>query len=651
MKKIMLAVGHKSFEEKLIQLLKDRYGFTGVAPYREAIVSEAIKSKPDIIVIRENLDGLANMTDIIYSLREEVPGARIIFIALDRPIGDEFLATLVSYGVYDLMVGTNIKLTALIGLIDKPNTFSDVSVYATKVTVDEKGNKKVFDTKIIQAPAPAQSENKNTRVLPILPAPLKKQQPVVQTIDEEIPLTFIQDKRLDDMPGELRIRDNNKPNKNIQYDDKFYAPNDYLTKTSRPIKMQPAPALREEPIIKAPIVTPLEGSDEVEFDFVIVDEQGNAIEPTVSKPIIPVVEEPTPVQIPEPVVEVKPLQEVKPVEPPVVEVEEIKPLVIELPKPVHVEPKPVVVESITPEPIKPEPVKSTPRVEEEDDLLSINLPYPQPKPVVLPKPESKPIESPKVQPVVNREEVKKAEPVKPVVVEAPVPVVVAETITSIKKNKFMRGNPVDETVNTLLFVRSEAYGENHSALNVAIKLAKDEHSVLFVECSKESSFNYVKESLSLLKTHFAAKKMCEDFTFEDLLIELRTNPVEYLVVDAHIEDEVGAFYLLNAKRFLLMKQNKPWAQHVLGQSGNISRYAKFAVLVIEEYTEAGISPKVLMNDYRPFGVLKIKDKKETNFFAINAKMPAMLTKKNTDSLEAYRDLMSYIYGKEEEPNE
>lgn len=621
MKKIMLAIGHKKFEEILIKQLKDKYDFTGIAPYREAIVSEAMRSTPDIIVIRENLEGLTNMTDIIYSLREKVPTARIVFIALERPAGDEFLATLVAYGVYDLLVGTNIKISELANLINTPNTFGDVSLYATKVTVDEKGNKKVFDTKIIQAPVgtPVESQPRPSRIIPTLPMPSKKREQVAPVIDEEIPLTFIKDNRLDEAPGELRTHEDVKSSKNIKFDEKFYAPDDYLTKTSKPIKLQAHTDFKEEPAPKAS--APVSAPKEAEFDFEIVDEFGN-----------PINDQPVLIEAPKPVIELTPAQNPEPTPQPEPVIEEPK---------VEVE----ILESVAPAPVADivyvaelpgpmlkidEMIGLVEKKIEEDDLLSFKKP----------------------QEVV---EIAKSTPLNPIEAE-PEPIPEKESspiqeteVPFVRKNKYLNGYPLGANTETLLFVRTEEFAENHTSLNIAIKLAKDEKKVLYVECAKEGNLDCFAPALSILKSHLTVRKM-ELSTVLEILAYAKSNSVDYIVIDSYMGDNLNALLMLNAKRFILVKQNKPRIRHLFAEGSSLATMAKFAMLLIEEYTEFGISPKVLMNDYQPFGVMKVKDKKETNFYAINAKMPAMLSRKNVDTLEAYRDVMNYIYGTEDVAN-
>lgn len=636
MKKIMLAVGHKLFEEELIKKLKDQYSFTGIATYREAILGEAVRHNPDIIVIRENLAGSSNISDIVYSLREKVPSARIILISTDRQAGDEFLATLVAYGVYDIIVGTKINLSSLVDLIKKPNTFSDISMYAAKVSVDEKGNKKVFETKIIQAPTPAPvpAEPQQAKsVKPILaPPPQPKKKEMAPVIDEDIPLPFgVEPPRI----GELKIQDNNKGNLDIKYDDTFYSPDDYLTRTSKPVKIHGGVDFKEEksiPTPKAVIVQPVVE----EFDFEIVDENGNPIQPNPA----PVVENPKASSDVKPFIDDK-LDDLLSFEPA----------------------KPVVKEEVFFEPEIP----VIPEIPKEDKVVEFEHP-------IVEKTESKILEQP-VNPHVEEPTEKPTEravekPVeKPVVNETKKPIAdklfrpqesrevqkpfvkleeaTSETLKS-KRNKWFNAHPVDVNTKTLLFVRVEQYAENHSALNVAIRLAKDNHSTLFVSSSEKSSLDYFTDSLTGSLNSLTVKKLSPEFTMIDVLSYIKANPVAYIVVDSYIGDDWKDWLLMSTHRFMLMKQNKPWVQSVLRVDPKLSYYAKFFVLTLEEYTEFGISPKVLMNDCRPLGVIKIKDKKEGNFYALNAKMPMMMSKKNEETIEAYRELINYIYEKGDE---
>ena len=106
MYKIYLAVGHRELEmflknnkTAIEKKMKTPVKFVGETVYREGIIQGVSSYKPDVILIREGLQGNANLTEIIYKIKVNFPQTRIIFIAGDREVGDELLATLVQYGI------------------------------------------------------------------------------------------------------------------------------------------------------------------------------------------------------------------------------------------------------------------------------------------------------------------------------------------------------------------------------------------------------------------------------------------------------------------------------------------------------------------------------------------------------------------------
>lgn len=146
--RIYLAIGMKGMEDFLKQRLKNEYLFVGEAIYREQVVKNAIPAKPDIIILRETLNGSKNILDIVYELRLQLPDTRIIFLASDRKPGDPLLAELVSNGVYDFLTGNQISAPDLIHLIREPNKFSDVAMYRPKVRVNEDSNEVLYDAPV-----------------------------------------------------------------------------------------------------------------------------------------------------------------------------------------------------------------------------------------------------------------------------------------------------------------------------------------------------------------------------------------------------------------------------------------------------------------------------------------------------------------------
>lgn len=179
MYKIFLAVGHRDLENFLKgnknaieKKLHNSVKFVGETVYREGILQGVADYRPDVILIREGLQGNANLTDIIYKLKVNFSDTRIIFIAGDREVGDALLATLVQLGIYDLIIGSKVNAIDMLKKIVAPNTFSDVAHLMPKLTVDENTNEKMFEAPDL---TPVNQNNRfNTPQEPVVQEPVVK---------------------------------------------------------------------------------------------------------------------------------------------------------------------------------------------------------------------------------------------------------------------------------------------------------------------------------------------------------------------------------------------------------------------------------------------------------------------------------------------
>ena len=82
---------------------------------------------------------------IIYQIRTSYPNLRIIFLAGNRVVGDELLANLVNYGVYDILYGESIPANKIVSLIRVGNKYSDVKHLQPVPLLDEDRNKMLFE--------------------------------------------------------------------------------------------------------------------------------------------------------------------------------------------------------------------------------------------------------------------------------------------------------------------------------------------------------------------------------------------------------------------------------------------------------------------------------------------------------------------------
>lgn len=158
MYKIYLALGHKELEaylkskEKDINLIakklgtiKDTIKFEGNTSYKEGVLNGLKDVRPNLLIIREKLSGTISIADLIYQIRLDNPTLRIIFLAGDRTPGDAFLSILVTYNIYDIIIGNEIQAEEILDRIVSPNTFANVAHLVPKTNIDEKTGKKLYE--------------------------------------------------------------------------------------------------------------------------------------------------------------------------------------------------------------------------------------------------------------------------------------------------------------------------------------------------------------------------------------------------------------------------------------------------------------------------------------------------------------------------
>lgn len=132
MQKILLGFGNREAEDylqkKLLEISND-YSFIGSAVHKEMLVSLIKTNVPDIIILREGLDGKENIFDLAKNIKYNFTNVRIIFLTTDRIVGDINLANLVSYQIYDIIIGTQINVMDIIDCIINPKKLEDVKIY------------------------------------------------------------------------------------------------------------------------------------------------------------------------------------------------------------------------------------------------------------------------------------------------------------------------------------------------------------------------------------------------------------------------------------------------------------------------------------------------------------------------------------------
>lgn len=131
MVKILMATGNKLLEyctmeskKDIEKLLDDKVEFESVS-YREGVSSKVGKMQPNIVVVKDDLEGDMTLLDLILAIRKASPLSRIIFLARDRRGNDVFFTTLLQFKVYDILVGEPTNLEKLIESFGKINTLED----------------------------------------------------------------------------------------------------------------------------------------------------------------------------------------------------------------------------------------------------------------------------------------------------------------------------------------------------------------------------------------------------------------------------------------------------------------------------------------------------------------------------------------------
>lgn len=101
----------------------------GRPTYREAIMPILKDKAVDVLVLREGLSGSTPILELIDEIRVSSSMTRIVFIANERNKQDPFLATLVSYGIYDIINKDAVYVNEIVSHIKTPRMFRDVSMY------------------------------------------------------------------------------------------------------------------------------------------------------------------------------------------------------------------------------------------------------------------------------------------------------------------------------------------------------------------------------------------------------------------------------------------------------------------------------------------------------------------------------------------
>lgn len=131
--KVLLAVGIKDLEQVLIKRLSDNYRVAdSVATHKDIVLERIEYERPHVVIILERLDGSKPIEDLILDIRGSYPNTRIIFITSRENPRDTLLRTLVSYAVYDLVMGKQVSIDAIEERLRHPNELKDVQQFVQR---------------------------------------------------------------------------------------------------------------------------------------------------------------------------------------------------------------------------------------------------------------------------------------------------------------------------------------------------------------------------------------------------------------------------------------------------------------------------------------------------------------------------------------
>lgn len=144
MQRILLAVDNRQLEDYITEETKNTHIIIGSLVHKDSIINMVGEKEPDILVIRETLQGKEDLLEIIYHLSVKYPNLRVVYISKKREAGDQLLASLVSLRVYDIIPSGKVSGFDIMNAILNPKEYSDVSHYVPMPSYSEDDNKIIF---------------------------------------------------------------------------------------------------------------------------------------------------------------------------------------------------------------------------------------------------------------------------------------------------------------------------------------------------------------------------------------------------------------------------------------------------------------------------------------------------------------------------
>lgn len=587
MKKILYAVANKKWEDFFRTKIPKEFCICDeAATFREAVVDMVQRANADILLIREKLPGQVPITDVIHEVREKAENCRIVFLSEPKPVGDVLLATLVSYGVYDIIADQRISVDSILRVLKQPKTYKDVSAYGAEIalTPTEKGY--AFKTKVIKENDLKISEdkivtNENIQVKEIIKHPAiettlydakeKAQSKVVPFVQNLPKSNSSIDKKLNKLKRQIDINDlkgavdksvdikslieKENEKKQSQFEEEFQV----INFEAEPIKT----ATDSEPELESLFLDDLFSFDEGPIPIKEPETKGN--QPTVDKEFIVdndsserekteqiEMQKPQNKTISESSAEIKPVQTVQPI------------------KPIH--------------PIKPvQPIKK--------------------------------------QVDANKDEIK------------------------VFEEKSAKSSIEVHKPEIVVFMRLNAYTNRTTAFNVAAHFVQLGEKVLFINTLADSIYDvlFPDQKIDRLAEIYQLNLDYRMVSEKDLLRLLHTQEFkefDHIIVDTFVSETVANVVLCSDRSFLVMDQNKLIYMRMLADYPHL--FKKVDVILIENYTNGLLSYKSVQKMTANTNVIRIYDNEIMNYNAADSGIPGMCKKNNEDAKQAYRDVLSYF---------
>lgn len=284
--KIILAVGSTQVEDILIASLPQTCKVVGIAPYREAVLTklEEVPST-DVLLIRDNLKGSLPILKLIHQVRSNYPHCRIILMTKQREAGDPFLSEVVSFGIWDIIVGSKSTVSMMIDYITTPRTFKDVERYQIRKMLSEKEiaeGVKTESSTPVETPIPSHASSTPQHVSAQDETPTPK---MSHSSEDELVFQLDETEHFDLTPDSVSTTEelglaNPKEQDSLQGKRSMKRLRSETTETMKQPTVVPSPPVVPIPAPTPPLLTPTEPTPKAESLV------GKMLKPTKPKPTL-----------------------------------------------------------------------------------------------------------------------------------------------------------------------------------------------------------------------------------------------------------------------------------------------------------------------------------------------------------------------------